>query len=144
MKPIRDSKVLLETLRPGAVLVLAPRRQFGYAIRDALKEKEIQAHSFFQEQELDGDPKKLTNCQTQQAFTLLTLSAKPDDNVALRCWCGFGDANLARELWNLIRKLCVDKDLSLKDTLSRLKAGQPSLDFIHLCSVRDGVYQAVE
>ena len=119
-----DGKVQSGDIRPGAVLVLAPRRQFGYAIRDELKGKGIQAHSFFQEQELDGDPKKLTNCQTQQAFTLLTLSAKPDDNVALRCWCGFGDANLAREPWNRIRKLCVDNDLSLKDTLSRLKAGQ--------------------
>jgi superfamily I DNA/RNA helicase len=34
-------------VEPGQVLVLAPRRQFGYAIRDALNANNVPAHSFF-------------------------------------------------------------------------------------------------
>src|SRR5205085_5974540 len=33
----------------GKVLVLCPRRQFGYAIRDDLRVREVAAHSFFLE-----------------------------------------------------------------------------------------------
>ena len=55
----------------GKILVLAPRRQFGYAVRDALTHLEVPAHSFFREEALDED-------DTQQAFTLLSLLAKPE------------------------------------------------------------------
>ena len=58
----------------GRVLVLAPRRQVGYGVRDALNELGVQAHSFFQEEALDGDPANLNRCRVQQAFTLLTCS----------------------------------------------------------------------
>ena len=71
---------------PGRVLVLAPRRQFGYGVRDALDAKGVKAISFFQEQALDGDPSDLSESRAQQAFTLLTLAANPEDRVALRCW----------------------------------------------------------
>ena len=41
---------LVETGRvePGETLVLAPRRQIGYCVRDALNDRGVQAHSFFQ------------------------------------------------------------------------------------------------
>ena len=41
----------------GQVLILAPRRQLGYAVRDSLLEAGVVAHSFFNEQALDGNPK---------------------------------------------------------------------------------------
>ena len=60
-----------EEVDPGRVLVLAPRRQFGYAVRDALQARDVYAHSFFHEETLDeGD--------AQEAFTLLTLLANPE------------------------------------------------------------------
>src|SRR5262249_1755650 len=65
----------------GKVLVLCPRRQLGYAIRDALRERDIAAHSFFQEEALDGDPAALDECQAQRAFALLCLAANPRDRV---------------------------------------------------------------
>jgi len=71
----------------GEVLILAPRRQMGHAVRDALGERAIVAHSFFSEQALDGNPKKLDESAAQQAYALLTLLADPEDRVALRCWC---------------------------------------------------------
>ena len=47
------SRIENEEVEPGRVLVLAPRRQFGYAVRDALNAHGVFAHSFFHEQALD-------------------------------------------------------------------------------------------
>ena len=74
---IIQQRVQNEEVEPGRVLVLAPRRQFGYAVRDASNALGVYAHSFFHEQALDkGD--------AQEAFTLLILLANPEDRVALR------------------------------------------------------------
>lgn len=115
-------------VKPGRVLVLAPRRQFGYAIRDALNARNVNALSFFQEQALDGDPRDLEKSRVQQAFTLLTLTANPKDKVALRCWCGFGSPNLRQKAWIRIRTLCAEKDLTLQETLHLIQSGEIKLD----------------
>ena len=119
-----DRHVQSGQVEPGRVLVLAPRRQFGYGVRDALNARGVQAHSFFQEEALDGDPTNLNRCRTQQAFTLLTLAANPGDSVALRCWCGFGSASLRRGAWDRIRALCVANGISLATGLDGLEAGR--------------------
>ncbi len=90
----------------GDVLILAPRRQLGYAVRDSLLEAGVVAHSFFNEQALDGNPKQLDACQAQEMYTLLTLLAEPEDRVALRCWCGFGSDGLGEAGWRRIRATC--------------------------------------
>lgn len=81
-------------ISPGDVLVLATRRKFGYALRDALNEAGVPAHSFFYEEALQGNPREPDGCQAQEAFTLLTLLADAEDRVALRAWCGFGSPSL--------------------------------------------------
>ena len=70
----------------GRVHILAARRQLGYAVRDALLATGVVAHSFFNEQALDGN--QLEACQAQGTYALMTLLAEPEDRVALRCWCG--------------------------------------------------------
>ena len=122
-----DNLVQTGKVEPGRVLVLAPRRQFGYGARDALKEKGVKALSFFQEQALDGDPSDLAKSRAQQAFTLLTLAANPEDNVALRCWCGFGSPDLRQKAWTRIRTLCTEHDLTLPETLNRVQCGELKL-----------------
>lgn len=82
------------TVIPGNVLVLAPRREFGYLVRDELRNRGVSAHSFFSEELLEGDPKDGNDYQAQRALALLLLLADPEDRVALRCWCGFGSHNL--------------------------------------------------
>lgn len=111
-------------VEPGRVLVLAPRRQFGYGVRDALNARGVQAHSFFQEEALDGDPTNLATSRVQQAFTLLTLAANPEDSVALRCWCGFGSGSLRRGAWDRIEALCAGDGISLRAALDGIDAGR--------------------
>lgn len=107
----------------GQVLILAPRRQMGYAVRDALLEAGVVAHSFFNEQALDGTPKDLDECQAQQAYALLTLLADPEDRVALRCWCGFGTDSLNEAGWRRIRAPCEQAGQTPREALENLVAG---------------------
>jgi superfamily I DNA/RNA helicase len=108
---------------------LAPRRQFGYGIRDHLNDAGTPAHSFFHEEALDGNPKVLTESQAQQAFELLTLLADPEDCVALRCWCGFGNNSLSRPAWSRLRAHCSQTGESPRSALERLAAGALQLPY---------------
>ena len=45
-------------IEPGRILILAPRKEIGYEVRDALNSLEVSAHSLLKEQELDENPKK--------------------------------------------------------------------------------------
>ena len=116
-------------VQAGRVLVLSPSRIFGYAIRDALNGVGIQSHSFFQEQALDGDPKKRDKSQTQLAMTLLTLATNPVDEVALRCWYGFGSSNLRTTGWQRLREMCVESGRSVSEILGDIREGQVSLPY---------------
>ncbi|MBZ0305137.1 MAG: UvrD-helicase domain-containing protein, partial [Anaerolineae bacterium] len=53
-----DQRISNGQFDPGEVLILCPRRQFGYLIRDALERLNRPAHSFFHEQYLEGSPKE--------------------------------------------------------------------------------------
>lgn len=107
-------------VEPGRILVLAPRRQFGYAVRDALNNIEINALSFFHEEAFDGNPKLIENSNAQQAFTLLNLLADNDDRVSLRCWCGFGSNSLLSGAWRRLREYCSSNHLTPRSCLEQL------------------------
>jgi DNA helicase-2/ATP-dependent DNA helicase PcrA len=117
------------TAEPGNVLVLAPRREFGYMVRDELNGLNVPAHSFFSEQLLDGDPKNLDDCRAQEAVALLTLLANPEDRVALRCWCGLGNNSLADGAWARLRAHCEDSGDSPWQGLDKLVSGDLTLPY---------------
>jgi len=112
-----------DDVEAGQVLILAPRRKIGYAVRDAILEKGVLAHSFFNEQALEGNPTKLGKCQPQQAYALLTLLAEPEDRVALRCWCGFGSATLNENGWKRLRGHCEDSGENPREVLQQIIDG---------------------
>lgn len=109
---------------PGKTLVLCPRKQFGFLIRDALRRRECSAHSFFQEELLEGNPKEIGESLAQQALTLLTLLAYPDDAVALRCWLGFGSPSLRANEYNRIREYCAENGFSVWQALELAERGE--------------------
>ena len=122
-----QSRVVGGAVSAGSVLVLAPRRQFGYLIRDALRRLQVPAHSFFNEEELDGNPKDLPECAAQAQFTLLCLLADPNDRVALRCWCGFGSDSLRQVPWRALMEMCSVTGQSPRQLLEDLVAGRAKL-----------------
>jgi DNA helicase-2/ATP-dependent DNA helicase PcrA len=122
-------------VEPGRVLVLAPRRQLGYAIRDSLNARTVPAHSFFYEEALEGDPTKDDQCAAQETFTLLTLLARPDDSVALRCWCGFGSASLRTGAWSRLRTEAESTGTSPRELLKQIVIG--TLKLSHMSQMVD-------
>jgi DNA helicase II / ATP-dependent DNA helicase PcrA len=117
------------TASAGEILVLTPRRYFGYQIRDQLRALDVASHSFFLEEELDGSPKDEQGCRAQQAYTLLNLLADPDDLVSLRCWCGFGSSSLNRAGWEKIVKFSGAETMSVQRVLERLSGEQLALPY---------------
>jgi len=122
-----NSKVISGEVESGKVLILAPRRQLGYAVRDTLNNLGTSAHSFFNEEVFEGSPKNMTESVALQTFTLLTLLANPDDIVALRCWCGYGSSSLRKNAWARIRNYCENTNLSPRDVLQQLSDGTLSI-----------------
>jgi superfamily I DNA/RNA helicase len=125
------NRVTSGSVEPGKVLILAPRRQLGYAVKDTLKTLGTNAHSFFNEEVFEGSPKDIAESVAQQVFTLLTLLANPDDVVALRCWCGYGSPSLRSGAWARIRHHCENTNLSLRDILHQLSDGTLSIANTH-------------
>ena len=111
-------KVEVGEFDPGKILVLSPRKQFGQMIRNKLNEMGCPAHSYFQEELLDGNPKKLDDSLSQQALTLLKLLLNPNDHVSLRVWLGLGHRNLNAEEYKLARDYCFTTGINLPTLLT--------------------------
>ena len=116
-----------EVFEPGRTLILSARRQFGYKLRDELRARSRLAHSFFHQEILEGNPQSMDSSQAQQAFTLLALLLNPSDRVALRCWLGFGSANLRGPEYRRLRDFCAGTGYSPQDALEAVVRRQLSI-----------------
>lgn len=105
----------------GETLILSPRRQFGYKVRDELEGMNVDTNCLFTQKELEGNAKKPAKYSAQEAFTILTLLARPEDHVALRCWCGFGSSDLRSGAWARMRKYCAESGLSLFEVAEKVR-----------------------
>ena len=109
-----------EGIAGGSVVVLAPRRQLGYLVRDALRDLGIPSHSFFREQELDADSAKT-------GYVLLRLLGTPDDRVAIRWWLGFGSSTWLKGAYKQLRDYCESSGQEPRAVLGQLAAGEMKL-----------------
>ena len=123
------SKIDSNEFDPSKTLVLCPRRQFGYLIRDILKDRGYPAHSFFHEEALDGNPKVINECSAQEAFTLLNLFVNHDDLVSLRCWLGFGSPSLKVNEYKRLREYCSNQNISPRDALDLILSNELTIQY---------------
>lgn len=119
-----DTRIKAGDFDAGEILILCPRRQFGYKIRDSLNELGHPAHSFFYEEAFDGNPKNDDDNNAQEAFTLLTLIANPEDRVALRCWLGFGSGSLRAQSYKRLQDHCSHSGQSPREALQAIVDGE--------------------
>lgn len=92
------------------ILILTPRRQLAYQLRDRLRGSGILAHSFYREEALEA-------MSAQEAFCLLTLLADPDDRVALRWWLGRQSSKGLSGSYAKLRAYCEREGISPWDAL---------------------------
>jgi superfamily I DNA/RNA helicase len=62
-------------------------------------------------------------------MAFLILLANPDDRVALRCWCGFGNNSLADAGWARLRTHCESSGDSPWQALEKLAGGTLTLPY---------------
>lgn len=111
-------KSLMEKNIPaGDILVMTPRRLLGYAIRDELRAREIEVHSFYNEEALEDE-------DAQRSFTLLSLLINMEDRVALRWWLGHGSPSSRRAAYKKLRGHCEQAGVSPTAALNACAAGE--------------------
>jgi len=123
---LRDFVVRLvnqEQCPPGSILIMTPRRQLGYAIRDRIAETGIAVHSFYHEEALENE-------DAQRAFCLLTLLANPRDRVALRWWLADGSDSGRAGAYARLRQRCENSGEHPWDALSSLADGQSQMTYV--------------
>lgn len=104
----------------GQILVMTPSRLMGREIRKALQGEEIEALSYFAEEQLEEE-------EAQRAFTILTLLANPKDRVSLRCWLGGWTASQRTGSYAKLRAFCEQNHAEPWDILAAVVAGTISL-----------------
>jgi superfamily I DNA/RNA helicase len=110
-------------IRPEDILVLSPRRLFGYRIKDMLLTNGISAKSYFRED-------VIKNKNVQRAFSLLYLLAFPYDKISLRYLLGYGDSNFRLEQYKIIKEYADKNKIVIKDVLDSILNGRIKIDGI--------------
>jgi superfamily I DNA/RNA helicase len=108
---------------PGDVLVLCPRRQIGYAVRDELKALDVPVHSYFHEEALESE-------QAKERFAALSLAANIEDRVALRSWLGLGNEAVTPAGYRRLRDHCESCGEIPLQAIRRMASGNLTLRYL--------------
>jgi superfamily I DNA/RNA helicase len=110
-------------IKPEDILVLSPRRLFGYRIKDMLLTNGISAKSYFRED-------VIKNKNVQRAFSLLYLLAFPYDKISLRYLLGYGDSNFRLGQYKIVKEYAKKNNIVIKDVLDSILEGKIKIDGI--------------
>jgi len=116
------SRRIKEGISPGDILLMCPRREIGYALKEKLIESGIEAHSFFTEEMFE-------NVNAQKAMTVLNLLTKNFDRVALRCWLGFDSTTYNVSGYNYLVDYSIANKKEPFDVLQDLVDGKITLKY---------------
>ena len=100
-------------VKPEDILILSPRRLFGYKIKDILIINGINAKSYFRED-------IIKNKKVQRAYSLLYLLAFPHDKIALRYLLGRKDSNFKYSQYKKLKEYAECNNLSIREVLDYL------------------------
>lgn len=127
--------------RPQDIAVAAATRQWAMRITQALQAEGIAA-SPLSRPSLGGDMRHTDTCRAARAFTLLRLAADPEDPLALRSWCGFGDYLAQSALANAVAS--GDAALSLRAGVAFADAPESALLRQQAASATTALAEAAE
>ena len=124
------------------IMILCPRRQMGYRIRDLIRGHGVSVHSFYHEETLESNA-------AQRALTLLTLLHDREDRVALRWWLGAGSSNHYAGSYARLWAYCEENHQEPIEVLERIEGGQVSIPYAgqlleRYRELREGLAELVE
>lgn len=114
---------------PGKILVLSPRRDLGYNLKDELLNSDIDAHSFFTEELFDDQRIKKKVC-------LLNILDNPDDRIALRVWLSFDSNTLNTPAYIRLYNYCRENAVSPKNALEKLVRGEINIPYTNPIKIK--------
>lgn len=117
---IIKSEIDSERVKPGEILVLAPRRLIGYRLRDKLSLDGIPVKSYFRESVIKNE-------NVRKAYSLLYLIAFPDDKVSLRYLLGAGSSDYRMKQYKVLFDYAIGNNKSIREVLGLLVEEKISL-----------------
>ena len=99
-KRINAEQPVPQSMQPGDILVIVPNRTWGRLFAQELDALSVKYEHLYSGSPLAGNPQRLDASSAMRSYTALTLAAHPDDVLAWRSWCGYGDYFLSSASWN--------------------------------------------
>lgn len=109
--------------------VLVPNRRWARLAQQALEARGFKTCDCGVSTALGGDPRELARSRAQITYTRLNLLANPDDMVAWRCWCGFGNYLTNSDAWMGLEAYAREQGLTLAEAIDKA-AEQPREPFL--------------
>jgi superfamily I DNA/RNA helicase len=100
-------------LKPEDILILSPRRLFGYRIMNMLATQGIAAESYFRED-------IIKNKNVQRAYSLLYLLAFPNDKISLRFLLGCKSNDFKLSQYKRLKEYVIEYNAKFRDVLDSL------------------------
>ena len=137
-----DHLVREEEVSEQQIMILCPRRQMGYRIRDLIRGSGVSVHSFYHEETLEST-------EAQRALTLLSLLHDPDDRVALRWWLGAGSSTHRAGSYARLWSYCEENHQGPIEVLEQIERGHLRIPYVggllpRYRELRDGLAELVE
>lgn len=106
----------------GDIVVAVPNSSWARNIAGALRKADIAAEILPDKQPIHGDIREYDKCIPARVMTAVKLVANPEDAIAWRCWCGFGDYLVRSSSFTSLRELAAKNHWSLPETLQQVNA----------------------
>jgi DNA helicase-2/ATP-dependent DNA helicase PcrA len=114
-------------LLPQDILVIVPNRVWGRRISRSLDDEALVHEDLFADIPIGGNPQRLEVSSGMRSYTALALTAQPDDIVAWRSWCGFGDYLTNSNAWSHLLKYANEQGIDPIKALERAAVGTDDL-----------------
>lgn len=107
-------------IEASAVTVAVPNNSWARNIAGALHKADIAAEILPDKQPIHGDIREYDKCIPARVMTALKLVADPNNAIAWRCWCGFGDYLVRSSSFTSLRELAAKKQWTLLEALEQV------------------------
>ena len=110
-------------MSPADVVVATPNGVWSRNMVKALLAAKVPAQALADRQPVRGDIRDNERCVPARILTALDLVADPDNALAWRCWCGYGDWLANSSAMANLRKYAAEQDKDLVGSLRDMANG---------------------
>ncbi len=113
---------LAEGMQPSEIACTVPNKIWERNFSNALQDAGITVRRGGDVGPVGGDIRYAERSLPAQTLALITLVAHPEDEAALRAWCGFGTYTTCRSLFSEVYAVCAEAKQPLWATLEDIRA----------------------